>query len=133
MEKDIASADKTAKNEQKILAQTAAAKKADGIASVDGGSGEGPQNGGGSTEGDEEDDKSGEIKNITAELVKRTPEEVFKQFDTDGSGLIDFDEFRAMLPQLGINISMPKVPGLAVCNTNQAIDRLKSRREVLHC
>ncbi|CAM9344623.1 unnamed protein product [Hapterophycus canaliculatus] len=40
--------------------------------------------------------------------MKRAPEEVFKRFDTDGSGLIDFDEFRAMLPQLGINITMPK-------------------------
>ena len=116
MEKDIASADKTAKKEQKLLAQTAAGNKAEGIAGVDvgfehgsGSAGEGLQNGGGSAEADEEDEKSGEVKNITAELVKRTPEEVFKQFDTDASGLIDFDEFRAMLPQLGINISMPKV------------------------
>lgn len=118
MEKDIASADKTAKKEQKLLAKAAAANKAEGIASVDGGSehgsgsaaGEGSQNGGGSAEGQDEDDKSdSEVKNITADLLKRTPEEVFKQFDTDGSGLIDFEEFRAMLPQLGINISMPKV------------------------
>lgn len=110
MEKDIASADKTAKKEQKHLAQTAAANKAEDLASVDGSdNGKGSKNGG-SAEGDEEDDnESGEVKNITAELVKRPPEEVFKQFDTDGSGLIDFDEFRAMLPQLGINISMPKV------------------------
>lgn len=113
MEKDIASADRVAKKEQRLLAQTSAANKAEGIASLDGGSehgsAEGSQNGDGSASGREGDDKSDEVKNITAELVKRTPEEVFKQFDTDGSGLIDFDEFRAMLPQLGINISMPKV------------------------
>lgn len=124
MEKDIASADKTAKKEQKKLAQTAAANKAEGLASVDDGSehgtgsaGDGSQNGGGSAGGDEEDDRSGEVKNIAAELVKRTPEEVFRQFDTDGSGLIDFDEFRAMLPQLGIRISMPKVPIQPPCAT----------------
>ena len=111
MEKDIASADKTAKKEEKRLAQTAAASKAEGLASVDGSEhGEGSENGGSAEGGEEGDDNtSGEVKNITAELVKKTPEEVFKQFDTDGSGLIDFDEFRAMLPQLGINISMPKV------------------------
>lgn len=110
MEKDIANADKTAKKEQKRLAQTAAANKAEDLASVDGSdNGEGSKNGG-SAEGDEEEDNTnGDVKNITAELAKRTPEEIFKQFDTDGSGLIDFDEFRAMLPQLGINISMPKV------------------------
>lgn len=113
MEKDIVSAEQTAKKEQKVLAQTSAVNKAEGLASFDGGSehgsaGEGSQHGGGSAEGFEEDEKS-EVNNITAELAKRTPEEVFKQFDTDASGLVDFDEFRAMLPQLGINISMPKV------------------------
>lgn len=117
MENDIAKAKKTAEKEQKKLALTSAAKKAEGIASLDGASEDG--SGGSGTSGSQEDDmsgqgaedeeKSGEVKNITADLMKRAPEEVFKKFDTDGSGLIDFDEFRAMLPQLGINISMPKV------------------------
>ena len=111
MEKDIASADKTAKKEQKALAQTSAANKAEGIASLDGNSEHGSA---GSQKDDEVEDgqeggENGVVENITAELANRPPEEVFKQFDTDGSGLIDFDEFRAMLPQLGINISMPKV------------------------
>ncbi len=112
MEKDIASADKTAKIEQKALAKTAAANKAEDIAGLENvsehgsaGSHKGDEGKGGQEGGDE----GSEVKNITAELANRTPEEVFKQFDTDGSGLIDFDEFRAMLPQLGINISMPKV------------------------
>lgn len=110
MEKDIASADKTAKKQQKNLAQTSAANKAEGIASLDGASEHGSGGSGGEgEEGGGGDDNSGEVKNIMEDLVKRTPEEVFQQFDTDGSGLIDFDEFRVMLPQLGINITMPKV------------------------
>jgi len=112
MEKDIASADKTAKKEQKALAQTAAANKAEDIAGLKGDSEHGSAASRKSDKGEDgqdSDGEDGEVKNITAELANRTPEEVFKQFDTDGSGLIDFDEFRAMLPQLGINISMPKV------------------------
>lgn len=35
-------------------------------------------------------------------LSKRTPEEVFDEFDTDGSGELDLDEFITMLPALGI-------------------------------
>jgi Ca2+-binding EF-hand superfamily protein len=30
---------------------------------------------------------------------------VFDEFDTDKSGLIEFDEFEAMLPQLGITMT----------------------------
>ena len=37
-----------------------------------------------------------------------TPEEVFTKFDTDGSGYIDFDEYKAMLPQLGIKMTEAK-------------------------
>lgn len=115
MEKDIASADKTVKKDLKSLAKTSAANKAGEIASVNADSGNdgggssnlGSQNGGEGS--DEENEERGEVKNIMAELAKKTPEEVFAQFDTDGSGLIDFDEFRTMLPQLGIKISMPKV------------------------
>jgi hypothetical protein len=35
-------------------------------------------------------------------LSKRTPEDVFKEFDVDGSGVLDLDEFIEMLPTLGI-------------------------------
>ncbi|CAM9176283.1 unnamed protein product [Pylaiella littoralis] len=104
MEKDIASADKTSKKQQKNLAQTSAANKAEDMASLDGAVDHGNGGGGSDSGGDESD----EVKNIMEDLAKRAPEEVFQQFDTDGSGLIDFDEFRAMLPQLGINITMPK-------------------------
>lgn len=107
IERDIATADKTAKKQQKNLAQTSAANKAEDIAGLDGASGHGSRSEGEDGEGG--DDNSDEVKNIMEDLAKRTPEEVFQQFDTDGSGLIDFDEFRVMLPQLGINISMPKV------------------------
>lgn len=106
MEKDITNADKTAKKQQKNLAQTSAANKAEDIAEL------GPDGSGRSAtesgDGEGGDDNIDEMKNIMDDLAKRTPEEVFQQFDTDGSGLIDFDEFRAMLPQLGIKISMPK-------------------------
>ncbi|CAM9949622.1 unnamed protein product, partial [Ectocarpus fasciculatus] len=109
MEKDIASADKTAKKDLKSLAKTSAANKAEEIASV---AAESDNDGGGSSnlgEGtDDDNDQRGGLKNIMAELAKKTPEEVFAKFDTDGSGLIDFDEFRTMLPQLGIKITMPK-------------------------
>lgn len=46
---------------------------------------------------------------VTADYLQtRTPAEVFAEFDTDGSGSIDFDEFKAMLPALGFNISEAK-------------------------
>lgn len=122
MGKDIARADKITKKDLKSLAKTSAANKAEEIASVNADSG---NDGGGSSnlgsqnsgEGaDEENDQRGDVKNIMAELAKKTPEEVFAQFDTDGSGLIDFDEFRTMLPQLGINITMPKVQPIQVAS-----------------
>ena len=37
-------------------------------------------------------------------LSKRSPEEVFDEFDQDGSGQLDQDEFFAMLPALGIMV-----------------------------
>lgn len=83
----------------------AATKKAEDMASIDG------EEGGGNTtnNGSEDGSREGDAKNIVQDLTKRSPEDTFARFDTDGSGLIDFDEFRAMLPHLGIKISMPKV------------------------
>lgn len=104
MEQDIVSADKRAEKQQKKLEQTAADKKAEDIANL-----EGEEGNDGSSDGRGEDPDGKDVKNITAELQKRTVEDIFAQFDTDNSGLIDFDEFRAMLPQLGIKMSMPKV------------------------
>ena len=37
-----------------------------------------------------------------------TAEEVFAEFDTDGSGAIDWAEFKAMLPQLGVAMNEAK-------------------------
>jgi len=42
-------------------------------------------------------------------LAKMDPQDVFAEFDTDGSGNISFEEFRAMLPRLGIKMSVPKM------------------------
>lgn len=115
MEKDISNADKIARKKQEKLRQTAAATKAQELSSLAknsdgaGGGGDDSDDQSGSGVDGSEKSKGKAVEAMLADLTKRTPEEVFKQFDTDGSGLIDFDEFRAMLPQLGIKISMPKV------------------------
>lgn len=41
-------------------------------------------------------------------MGKMTAEECFLEFDTDKSGLIDYEEFQQMLPRLGIDISEAK-------------------------
>ena len=41
-------------------------------------------------------------------LDRRDPAEMFNLFDTDKSGAIDFEEFRTMLPMLGIQMSDAK-------------------------
>lgn len=104
MEKDIILGNKDAKKNEQVLKQQAARRIADGLASLE------PKN-----ENDNADESIvappdiTSIKNISNDLQKRSVEEIFAQFDVDGSGVIDFEEFRAMLPQLGISISMPKV------------------------
>lgn len=104
VENDLLLAEKSAIKKQKQLEKTAAEKKAGDVVALEGGAGATEEG------GDIRDySSSGTAVNITAELTKRSAEEIFAQFDTDGSGLIDFDEFRAMLPQLGIRMSMPKV------------------------
>lgn len=114
MEKDLSKADKKAKKERKALEKTAAANKAEDLVTLSATSGGDGDGDGGKSDNDSETNDSGGgsqkgAKNIAAELAKRSPDEVFRQFDTDGSGLIDFDEFKAMLPQVGIKISLPKV------------------------
>jgi hypothetical protein len=49
-----------------------------------------------------------QVKALKESLGKLTPEAVFALFDTDGDRVILFDEFKAILPQLGIKVSMPK-------------------------
>lgn len=105
-------ADRKAKKERKALEETAAANKAEDLVTLSASAAGGDE--GGNSDNDTETNDGGSqlgksAKNIAAELAKRPPEEVFEQFDTDGSGLIDFDEFRAMLPQVGIKISLAKV------------------------
>lgn len=39
---------------------------------------------------------------------KKTPEELFALYDVDGSGSIDFEEFKVALPQLGQDLSEAK-------------------------
>ena len=47
-------------------------------------------------------------KQLQGALLKKSPEELFVLFDTDKSGFIDFDEFKVLLPQLGMNMSEAK-------------------------
>ena len=51
---------------------------------------------------DEDDDDDG------IDWSKMPPEEVFKRFDTDGSGEIDLEEFKVMLKKLKIHMSSAK-------------------------
>lgn len=132
MEKDMTKADRKAKKERKALEETAAANKAEDLITLsasDGGADGGKSD---KSDNDTETNDGGSqrrgAKNISAELAKRSPEEVFQKFDTDGSGLIDFDEFRAMLPQVGIKISLPKVSHtcrvylyIPVCDSNERL------------
>lgn len=56
---------------------------------------------------------------VKAILKTMTPEDVFILFDTDGSGLINFDEFRYMLPYLEVYISDAKAYRyFKMCDTN---------------
>jgi Ca2+-binding EF-hand superfamily protein len=61
-------------------------------------------------EADAENAKAEKEENIGARKAydKMTPEEVFREFDTDGSGAIDWAEFKAMLPKLGVNMNDAK-------------------------
>mmetsp|Transcript_32208 Transcript_32208/g.51257 ORF Transcript_32208/g.51257 Transcript_32208/m.51257 type:complete len:1524 (+) Transcript_32208:142-4713(+) len=50
-----------------------------------------------------------ENKQLTAEdIVKKNPDQIFLETDTDHSGLIEMDEFLVMLPQLGIDMTEAK-------------------------
>ena len=47
-------------------------------------------------------------KQLQGALAKKSAEELFELFDVDNSGFIDFDEFKALLPQLGKEMSEAK-------------------------
>jgi len=47
-------------------------------------------------------------KKMKTDWKKSTPEELFVKYDADGSGEIDFNEFKIMLPELGITLSEAK-------------------------
>lgn len=104
MEQDIRSAEVHAKKRQQKLEKIAAQKKAEDIASLDSKDGSN-----GSNNGEEENIHTADTKSSEGNLQKRGVEEIFEQFDTDHSGLVDFEEFRAMLRHMGIKMSMPKV------------------------
>ena len=69
---------------------------------------------------EEEDDDDDGI-----DWSKMPPEEVFKRFDTDGSGEIDLEEFKVMLKKLKIQMSSAKaVKYFKMCD-------VRSRRPVV--
>jgi Ca2+-binding EF-hand superfamily protein len=47
-------------------------------------------------------------KKLKTDWKKASPEELFIKYDADGSGEIDFDEFKVMLPELGVTLSEAK-------------------------
>ncbi|TYZ63340.1 hypothetical protein PybrP1_012879 [[Pythium] brassicae (nom. inval.)] len=57
---------------------------------------------------DEQRALEAESKKVSTLLSKLSPEELFRKYDTDGSGNISATEFIAMLPDLGINMSDAK-------------------------
>ncbi|KAL4115288.1 hypothetical protein PRIC2_013453 [Phytophthora ramorum] len=56
----------------------------------------------------EEEAAEAEKRKVAVLNSKLSPEELFKKYDTDGSGNISASEFLAMLPDLGISISGAK-------------------------
>ena len=60
---------------------------------------------------EQEEDEEGDFSKTNVALSflqKMTVEQIFAEFDTDGSGLIDLEEFKNMLPTLGIKLSEAK-------------------------
>lgn len=55
-----------------------------------------------------DDAKKAENAGARKAYDKMTPEEVFAEFDTDNSGAIDWAEFKAMLPKLGVTMNEAK-------------------------
>ena len=49
-----------------------------------------------------------EKKKLKTDWKKLTPEQLFEKYDADGSGGIDFDEFKIMLKEMGQNLSEAK-------------------------
>jgi Ca2+-binding EF-hand superfamily protein len=67
------------------------------------------------------DKKKREIEENPDLLKEMTAEDVFKIFDDDDSGLMSFDEFRAMLPRLGIRVSDAKAfRYFNICDTDRS-------------
>ncbi|KAG6967192.1 hypothetical protein JG687_00004406 [Phytophthora cactorum] len=62
----------------------------------------------GDEELDEKETAEAEKRKVAVLNSKLSPEELFKKYDTDGSGNISASEFLAMLPDLGISISAAK-------------------------
>ncbi|KAG5180101.1 hypothetical protein JKP88DRAFT_166963 [Tribonema minus] len=48
------------------------------------------------------------VQELKKTMGKLPPEAIFAIFDKDNDGTIDFEEFKAILPQLGIEVSLPK-------------------------
>ena len=57
---------------------------------------------------DDEDEQEEQRQTKIDALMKEKPDDVFKRFDKDESGFIDYDEFVQMLPELGIKMTEAK-------------------------
>ena len=76
---------------------------------------------------EEEDDDDDGI-----DWSKMPPEEVFKRFDTDGSGEIDLEEFKVMLKKLKIQMSSAKaVKYFKMCDVRSRRPAVLRRRHAV--
>lgn len=69
-------------------------------------------------------------------LTKKSPDEIFDEFDEDGSGFMDYDEFAAMLPALGIKMTDAKaLKYFRVCDADGSgeIDREEFQVALFAC
>ena len=98
--------------EQKAQSPQKKKKAGGGEENKDGDAGEVGDNAAKLSKFSEDEDPTQKVRKAAKEkknfIDKLSPEEVFVKYDADNSGLMDFDEFKVMLPDLGIKLSEAK-------------------------
>ena len=84
----------------------------------------------------DDEDKATAQQTAVDKLHKKSPDEIFDEFDADGSGFMDYDEFTAMLPALGIKMTDAKaLKYFRVCDADGSgeIDRDEFKVALFAC